>query len=116
MTLALTTAAATAFHDNRSFGKWLRAKAACTMRQTRQAACMRPSVREIATDRILEIKQGAGMKLECLEGSVWVTLDGDLRDVILEPGQAFTVDRDQRILIQALDSARVRLVQSPHAL
>ncbi len=115
MTLALTTAATTALHDNPSFGKWLRAKAACSMRQTRQANCMRPNVQEIARDGILEISQGAGMTLECLAGSVWVTLDGDLRDVILDAGHAFTVASEQRILIQALDCARVRLVQASHA-
>lgn len=115
MTVAITTAT-TAFHDNRLFGKWLCAKASCGIRQARQATCMRPSVQEIARDGILEIKHGAGMTLECLEGSVWVTLDGDMRDVILDAGHAFHVDREQRILIQALDSARVRLVQAPHAL
>ena len=112
MNLAITTA----FQDSRSVGRWLRSKASCSIRQTRQDTGIRPSVQEIAMDRILEIKQGAGITIECLEGSVWVTLDGNMRDVILDPGRSFNVDRKRRILIQALDAARVRLIQPPHTL
>ena len=40
----------------------------------------------MAKNKILEIKQALGVTIECLEGSVWVTLDGDMRDVILDAG------------------------------
>ena len=39
-----------------------------------------------------------------------------MRDVILDAGHAFKVDRKQLTLIQALDTARVRLIQPPCAL
>jgi len=99
--------------DSHAIGRWLRSKASCSIRQTGQVTGTRPSVQEIARDKILEIKQALGVTIECLEGSVWVTRDGDLRDVILAAGCAFNIDRKQRILIQALDAARVRLIQLP---
>lgn len=105
-----------AIHDTRSIARWLRSKAFDGIRQTGQDTCTRPGVQEIAKNRILEIKQALGMTIECLEGSVWVTLDGDRRDVVLDAGHTFNVDRKQRTLIQALDTARVRLIQPACAL
>jgi hypothetical protein len=99
-----------------SIGRWLRYKAFHGIRHTGQDTCTRPSVQEIAKNGILEVKQALGVTIECLEGSVWVTLDGDRRDVILDAGQAFNVDRKQRTLIQALDTARVRLIEPTRAL
>ena len=99
------------FHDSLSIGKWLRSKAFNGTRQVGQDTGTRPSVQEIAKDKVLEIKQALAVTIECLEGSVWVTLDGVRRDVILDAGHAFNVDRQQRTLIQALDAtARVRLI------
>ena len=105
-----------ATHNTRSIGRWLRSKAFDGTRQTGQNTCTRPSVQEIAKNGILEVKQALGVTIECLEGSVWVTLDGDRRDVVLDAGHTFNVDRKQRTLIQALDTARVRLLEPTRAL
>ncbi len=104
-----------AIHDTRSIGRWLRSKAD-DLRHAGQDTCTRPGVQEIAKNGILEVKQALGVTIECLEGSVWVTLDGDRRDVVLDAGHAFNVDRKQRTLIQALDTARVRLLEPARAL
>lgn len=105
-----------AIHHNHSFGTWFRTKASSSVRQTGQVTSIRPTIQAIARDKIVEIKQALGVTVECLEGSVWVTLDGSTRDVILDAGQSFCVDRKQRTLIQALAAARVRLVHPPCAL
>ncbi len=65
----------------------------------------------ITKNQILKITQPLGVTIKCLEGSVWVTQDGDLRDVVLDAGQAFVVDRNQRTLLQGLTDARVRLIE-----
>jgi hypothetical protein len=65
----------------------------------------------IAKDKIMEINQALDFTIQCLAGSVWVTFDGDRRDVILCAGQDFKVDRDQRTLIQAMDAAGIVLIQ-----
>lgn len=53
-----------------------------------------------------------GMRIECLHGCVWITQDGDCRDVVLDGGQCFLADRRSGLLLQALDAAQVR-VRSP---
>lgn len=103
----------TAIHHKHSIGKWLRSKACFSINQTGLGMSAALRYQEIAKDKILEIKQALGVTIECLEGSVWVTLDGSTRDVVLEAGQSFHVDRQQRTLIQALDTARVRLIHPP---
>ena len=45
----------------------------------------------------------------CLQGALWITHDGDTRDIVLEAGQHYAVDCAARMLVHALDSARIRL-------
>lgn len=66
-------------------------------------------------NQIREVKTPLGVTLKCLSGRVWVTLDGDPRDVVLDQGQTFTVDRNQRTLVMALDEATVRCTASESA-
>ncbi len=47
-----------------------------------------------------------GRRVECLHGSLWLTIDGDRRDIVLEPGQGFTLERrDAGVIVSALDSS-----------
>lgn len=55
-----------------------------------------------------------GQRVECLGGCVWITLDGDRRDIVVEGGQAFTADRDQRALIHALEASLLRVSYPAH--
>lgn len=41
------------------------------------------------------------------EGTLWVTLDHDLRDIVLEPGQCFVVPGDRGVTISALSARAV---------
>jgi hypothetical protein len=40
---------------------------------------------------------------------VWITQDGDLRDVLLACGEAYVLDRDGPVLVQALEPALVMM-------
>lgn len=64
----------------------------------------------IAKNKILDIKHALGITIACLAGSIWVTLDNDMRDMILHAGHSFKVESNQRILIQALDTAHINLI------
>ena len=55
----------------------------------------------------LALEQPAGRCVECLEGCVWVTLDGDGRDVVISAGQCFWPDRNARALVHALEASRI---------
>ena len=53
-----------------------------------------------------------GGRIECTEGAVWLTHDGDCRDVVLAAGQSHMVDRDSRLVIYALSSSAVRIASA----
>jgi hypothetical protein len=57
---------------------------------------------ELGQNQTLPILQADGVKVSCLHGSLWITQDHDSRDVILEPGDAFVMDRKGRALVSAL--------------
>lgn len=54
------------------------------------------------------IPQGA-LRLVCREGSVWITLDHEQRDVVLQPGEVFTTRPQQRAIAYALQPSVLRL-------
>lgn len=60
----------------------------------------------------LAIGQGWGVKgkrgrqtLYCLEGIVWVTQQGDMRDYLLKEGDAFVVSRPGLVMARAMTPA-----------
>jgi len=57
----------------------------------------------------LTLQQPQGLRIDCVEGCVWITLDGDTRDTVLEAGSSFRADRQQRALVHALEPSQVRV-------
>lgn len=60
------------------------------------------------------IPQGA-LRLVCREGSVWITLDHDQQDVILNAGDDFVTRPQDRVIVYALYPAVLRLEPLPEA-
>jgi hypothetical protein len=56
-----------------------------------------------------------GARIESRRGRVWITQDGDPRDVVLEAGESHALDRDGPVFVQALDAALVLLPVLPRA-
>lgn len=54
-----------------------------------------------------------GGTIACLEGCLWLTHDGDCRDIVLEAGQSHVADRDSRLAIHALARSTVRVEPYP---
>ncbi len=54
---------------------------------------------------IFELVDAAGLDVECRSGSVWVTQDGELRDLVLAPGEHFHGDSRRRALVSALEAS-----------
>ena len=58
----------------------------------------------------LKVLNGAGSKVCALEGSIWITEENELRDVVLEPGNCYRLLRPGTAIVYALGgSASVAL-------
>lgn len=57
----------------------------------------------------LAVTHPRGQRIECLRGSLWLTHDGDPKDVVLAAGDCYTADRDARLLVYGLDAAELRI-------
>jgi hypothetical protein len=53
------------------------------------------------TGELLDINDGEGLTVECLEGAVWITQSNDPRDIVLNAGQSFMLDRPGLALVCA---------------
>ena len=56
---------------------------------------------------IFTVPDAAGVQVNCREGAVWITLDNDTRDIVLEAGQSFTGDSHRRALISAIQTSDI---------
>jgi hypothetical protein len=61
--------------------------------------------------RVRRVSEPLGRRIECLSGVIWVTQDGDRRDIILEEGDGFDFDRREGVLISALKDSRYVLLE-----
>jgi hypothetical protein len=68
----------------------------------------------IGPNATLALHDVAGHTILAVSGRLWLTQHGDSRDVFLEPGQQFTVERQGDTVAQALGAgAAVILVEPP---
>jgi len=57
----------------------------------------------------LSLHNVAGMEVTCLSGCLWLTMEGDLRDITLAAGDAFTIERNGLVLISAVEPSLVNM-------
>ena len=57
----------------------------------------------------LALRDARGCTVTCLSGGIWLTMEGDHRDVVLEPGASFVVDRDGLTLLAAQQPSAVQV-------
>lgn len=61
---------------------------------------------------MFEIPDVAGLKIRCVAGCLWVTLDNDPRDLILEPGDCYSGTVHRRALVYALKDAKLAVASA----
>ena len=50
-----------------------------------------------------------GSTIRAASGSLWLTMEGDARDIILGPGQSFTIERDGLTVLAAHTASEVEV-------
>jgi hypothetical protein len=67
-------------------------------------------VRRLPRDAVLRVERPLGRTVRCIDGSLWITFDGDRRDVIVNAGGEHRCERGTMLMIQALGaSAELRI-------
>jgi len=59
--------------------------------------------------KFLRLHRSAGSTLTARAGSVWITEQDSVRDVVLRPGQSFTLARPGLALVEAFSDASLSL-------
>ncbi|NVM79161.1 hypothetical protein FHW83_004998 [Duganella sp. SG902] len=57
----------------------------------------------------LRIAHAAGRRIECLDGTAWITAYNEKTDFVLRRGQSFEVPNDGLMLIEAVGASMVRV-------
>ena len=52
----------------------------------------------------LVVAQPRGTTIECRNGSLWLTHDGDIKDIVLAAGEHYRSGSDRRLLVHALEA------------
>jgi hypothetical protein len=63
--------------------------------------------------QLLALDDAGGMRILPRAGTLWITEEGEPRDFVVGPGEAFVVTRAGRTLVQAVVPARVALRDGP---
>jgi hypothetical protein len=57
----------------------------------------------------LRMHDACGWTVHAVGGTLWITQDGDMRDIVLEAGQSFVIDRKDTAVLSPLNEAQVVL-------
>lgn len=63
---------------------------------------------QLAKSTLIRLSDTA-RSIRCDSGSLWITQDGNPRDIVLEPGQQFLRDSRASTIVYALEPARLTL-------
>ena len=60
---------------------------------------------QVLLNQQLRLRNAAGWIVESCGGTVWITQEGDPRDVMLTAGERFTLDRDGKTIVSGIGEA-----------
>jgi hypothetical protein len=63
----------------------------------------------LAARDLYEVADVSGVQLACNRGSLWITLDNETRDIVLEAGENFLGTEHRRALVYAFETSTLAL-------
>ena len=63
--------------------------------------------------QLFEIPDASSARILCTAGCLWLTLDDDLRDIVLQPGDSFETRDARRALLYAMQPSSFLLAPQP---
>jgi DUF2917 family protein len=64
---------------------------------------------DLQAHQVVRFDDAVDTRVVCLRGQVWITQDDDPRDIVLGPGDDFTLDRRGLALATALRASSIRM-------
>jgi hypothetical protein len=61
----------------------------------------------LSVGKLARLANACNTRLTCLRGQAWITIDGESRDIVLEPGQQFVIDSNRRVVIHPLRAGKL---------
>ena len=68
----------------------------------------------LARKDVVSLEGRAGIELRVHRGLVWLTQHDDTRDIVVQPGASFRLDREGRAVLEALADTEISLT-TPNA-
>ncbi|MFA6310689.1 MAG: DUF2917 domain-containing protein [Sterolibacterium sp.] len=75
---------------------------------------LKNAVIQLVDGKPLAFQGARGVDLECTEGKVWLTLEGQAGDFLLARGERLRIESNGLGLVEALRSGAIRLVDEAH--
>lgn len=63
-------------------------------------------------DQLISMRDAAGVRVACLDGTLWITQEQRSEDVLLEPGESFVIDNPGLTLVTALRTSDLRVTET----
>ena len=66
----------------------------------------------LKANQLITIKRAQGTCLQCVQGSVWVTLENDPLDFVLSPGERVCIRTPGRMVIEGLELSEIAIAHT----
>lgn len=70
---------------------------------------LRQHALDLANEGLLALRDARDTRIRCLEGSVWITEEGDVRDTVLAKGETYTIRLPGLVVVTSLGASRLEI-------
>ena len=67
---------------------------------------------DLADEGLLAIRDGRTSRIISLEGTLWITEEGEVKDTILRQGDTYTIRNAGLVVVTSLGASRITLEES----